>query len=157
MSRGYAYEHRLVAEKILGRKLKKGEQVHHKDENKKNNSPSNLEVCTHKEHKFRHRRKEFSRRNPGEPNRSVRCACGCGKKLKKYSKYGRLRALIYGHRVLRADSKSRRLFEKNRKIKCACGCGKTFMRFDKYNRVRSRIQGHGRRIRKSEPTRSSSP
>lgn len=32
--RGYAYEHRLVAEKKMGRRLRKGEQVHHLDENK---------------------------------------------------------------------------------------------------------------------------
>lgn len=28
--RGYAYQHRLEAEKQLGRRLRKGEEVHHK-------------------------------------------------------------------------------------------------------------------------------
>lgn len=36
--------HRWVAEKQLGRKLKRGEVVHHKDRDKTNNHPSNLYV-----------------------------------------------------------------------------------------------------------------
>lgn len=36
--------HRWVAEKKLGRELRKGEVVHHKDRVKQNNSPSNLYV-----------------------------------------------------------------------------------------------------------------
>ena len=38
------HAHRVVAEKILGRKLRPGEVVHHKDGNKQNFSPENLEV-----------------------------------------------------------------------------------------------------------------
>lgn len=37
-------EHRLVMEQILGRPLARTEQVHHKDANKLNNAPSNLEL-----------------------------------------------------------------------------------------------------------------
>jgi hypothetical protein len=148
LSSGYAYKHRFIAEQIIGRKLKKGEQVHHRDENKKNNHPLNLEICTHKEHKFRHRKKESNRRRPWERNPLIKCACGCNGKLRKYSKYGNLRTLIYTHRVLRRGSKSRRLFERNIKIRCACGCGRKIMRFDRYNRIRSRIQGHIRGIRR---------
>lgn len=38
------HAHRVIAEKKLGRKLKPGEVVHHKDENKLNYSEENLEV-----------------------------------------------------------------------------------------------------------------
>ncbi len=44
------HEHRIVAEQLLGRPLVKGEIVHHRDGNKHNNDPSNLEVMTQSEH-----------------------------------------------------------------------------------------------------------
>jgi len=43
-SRGYILQHRLIAEKIVGRPLKTFETVHHKDGNKINNVPKNLIV-----------------------------------------------------------------------------------------------------------------
>ncbi len=46
--------HRLVAEKMLGRKLEYDEVVHHKDGDKTNNHPSNLEVMTRGEHTKHH-------------------------------------------------------------------------------------------------------
>ena len=45
------HEHRVVAEQILGRPLKRGEVVHHVDCNCRNNSPENLIVLpSQKEH-----------------------------------------------------------------------------------------------------------
>lgn len=42
--------HRVVMEQVLGRKLLKGEIVHHIDGDKWNNSPENLKVMTQSEH-----------------------------------------------------------------------------------------------------------
>ena len=44
------HTHRIVAEQKLGRKLEKGEIVHHIDGNKRNNNPDNLMVMTQSEH-----------------------------------------------------------------------------------------------------------
>jgi hypothetical protein len=156
MSRGYAYKHRLVAEKKLGRRLKKKEQVHHKDENRQNNVPSNLEVCTHQEHKLYHRKKQLWKRLPGEKNPWIKCLCGCGRSIRKFNIYGKPRTLVYGHRKLKPGSKNRCHWEKDREINCACGCGKKLMRFDKYGRVRSRLQGHAHEAFSTRRTASGS-
>lgn len=54
-SNGYVYEHVLVAEEKLGRSLRRGEVVHHIDENKLNNNPDNLMIfSSHAEHSQYH-------------------------------------------------------------------------------------------------------
>ncbi|MCC3459783.1 MAG: HNH endonuclease [Oscillatoriales cyanobacterium] len=50
------YLHRIIAEQTLGRSLKPGEIVHHMDEDKTNNSPENLVVCTASVHRQYHRK-----------------------------------------------------------------------------------------------------
>ena len=50
------HEHRVVAEKMLGRPLRKGEVVHHIDGDKRNNDPSNLWVfASQREHAMWHK------------------------------------------------------------------------------------------------------
>lgn len=50
-------EHRYVMEQVLGRKLLPEEHVHHKDENKQNNNPSNLQIMSKSEHQSYHAKK----------------------------------------------------------------------------------------------------
>jgi hypothetical protein len=95
--RGYAYEHRVVAEQTIGRRLEPGEVVHHIDHDKTNNSPGNLMVCTRAEHRTEHRTKPSMLRLPGEPNYPVACACGCGEIFDRFDSTGRPRRFIPGH------------------------------------------------------------
>ena len=50
---GCVLKQRIVAEEMLGRYLKDEEVVHHKDENKHNNIPSNLMVFKNQGHHAR--------------------------------------------------------------------------------------------------------
>jgi len=59
-STGYVYEHVLVMEEKLGRFLNHDEIVHHKDENRLNNSPNNLELMTFKTHGKHHAKRSDS-------------------------------------------------------------------------------------------------
>lgn len=77
---GWRHVHRMEMERILGRPMVKGESVHHKDGNRANNDPSNLElwvggirfgqrahevVCPHCGESYLPKRKR--RRKPVEP------------------------------------------------------------------------------------------
>lgn len=52
--RGYVREHILVAERTLGRRVGRNEDVHHINGDRADNRPENLEVLSHREHMARH-------------------------------------------------------------------------------------------------------
>jgi len=54
----YSYEHVLVAEQKIGRRMRKGEHVHHINGNKTDNHPDNLLVMTDTDHRKLHRQLE---------------------------------------------------------------------------------------------------
>lgn len=96
--RGYAYEHRLVAEQKLGRWLRPGEIAHHKNEVKTDNRPSNIEVKSSiAAHRAEHRTVDRGLREFNASNPMVSCACGCGAKFLKYDQGNRPRRFVSGH------------------------------------------------------------
>ena len=78
-------EHRYVASCILGRPLQPGEVVHHKDGNKLNNDPGNLEIMSATEHKRLHALNSNFSKMPSELRREYgkrMWATGCCDHLK---------------------------------------------------------------------------
>lgn len=55
---GYVYEHVRVVELSIGRRLKPGEVVHHRDHNRTNNELSNLEIQGAGDHSRHHRQQD---------------------------------------------------------------------------------------------------
>ena len=98
--RGYAYEHRLVAEEKIGRKLKPRELVHHINGKKLDNRPENIEVLKSVAHHLnKHRKNNSGRKLADEPNPIVSCQCGCGESFDKFDSCGRLRRFVSGHNI----------------------------------------------------------
>lgn len=73
---GCVYQHILVAERALGHALPAGAEVHHFDENQRNNAGGNLVICQDRAyHKLLHVRARTVRAG-GNPNTHKVC-CDC--------------------------------------------------------------------------------
>lgn len=91
-------EHRHVMEQVLGRKLKPNEVVHHKDGNKKNNSPDSLEVLEWSEHSREH----YYQREPNKATSiSIACYALDGTLVKEYASYAEAKADGHFHQAIR--------------------------------------------------------
>ena len=62
------HAHRVIAEMLLKRKLVPGEIVHHKNGDKLDNCPENLEVMTQSEHASLHITEYWRKRKGGDAN-----------------------------------------------------------------------------------------
>jgi HNH endonuclease len=76
------HEHRVLAERLLGRPLRKGEIVHHMDHNPKNNDLENLMVITRSEHIRLHWPEMYAARLVSNKTRKPRLCevAGCSNK-----------------------------------------------------------------------------
>ena len=103
--------HIVLAEKALGRKLPKGAQVHHWDENKRNNDPSNLVICPNQTyHKLLHRRMD-SYNATGSPDNRICYICHVwGDPIKDNMYIGKTAA---HHRTCMNEYNKRNLLERN--------------------------------------------
>lgn len=64
------HEHRVLAERLIGRPLNPDEVVHHIDGDKTNNAPENLRVMTRKEHSALHMAQQLAKKR-GDRNASI--------------------------------------------------------------------------------------
>lgn len=87
----YVYEHRIVAEEIIGRPLRLNEDVHHLDSNRANNLPRNLLILENTQHKKLHNWLDQHIITPKENTKVQREMqlnyCQCGKQIESSSKY----------------------------------------------------------------------
>lgn len=77
---GNVLEHRIVMEKMIGRYLRKGEEVHHKNKIKSDNSESNLILISKSHHLSIHKKGNTNRIGKHKDMSNRRCfECGSNK------------------------------------------------------------------------------
>lgn len=96
--RGYAYEHRLIAQRTTAKPLTSRDMVRHDNRKIGDNSDGNLTVTDRAGLGLVRRLPHGKvKRMPGEKNRPAKCACGCGASFPFYDRHGRPRRFVSGH------------------------------------------------------------
>lgn len=86
---GWVFEHVAIAEDALGKRLPRGAEVHHVNEDPEDNAPANLVICQNRGyHKLLHVRTRIVRAG-GDPDAQRICS-RCG--LQPFSAFNRFRA-----------------------------------------------------------------
>ncbi len=99
-NRGQVHEHVLLAEKALGRLLPRKACVHHFDENRQNNTPSNLVICQDAAyHMLLHARKD---RLADTGDLQLKRCCDC-KQIKSLGMFSKNRGEWDGHSAVCKD------------------------------------------------------
>jgi hypothetical protein len=83
-TKGYVYEHILVAEKSLGKYLPSGAEIHHINEIKDDNRPENLIICQNRSYHWLIHQRQRAFKASGDPNKRKCSIC------KKYDSQGNL-------------------------------------------------------------------
>lgn len=84
---GHVKEHKVIAERAIGRYLPLGAEIHHVDENPLNNANSNLVICQDRAyHKLLHKRARIVRAG-GNPN--TQRICSSCKQIKDVCEFNR--------------------------------------------------------------------
>ncbi len=109
---GYILEHRFIVGQQMGRNLRASEVVHHKDHDRANNDPNNLEYCPSSRSHIAKHRKRTDLRPVGAINPSVKCACGCGEEFLRYDEANRPRRYSLGHGVVMVPSPTQDLVQR---------------------------------------------
>jgi len=116
--KGFINEHVLIAETALGKALPDGAEVHHVDENRRNNARRNLVICQdHQYHRMLHARARVVRAGGNPDTQKICGACGLLKPLSDFHRFARNQS--NGRQPNCADCDRVRVAERRKRLRSA--------------------------------------